>query len=69
MLERRYGKDLMTIRVERDPAGSPLRDEAIETEIEHRVKSQIMVSAEVEVVDYSTLPRSTSRAQRVFDRR
>jgi phenylacetate-CoA ligase len=69
VLERRYGKDLMTIRVERDPAGSPLRDEAIETEIEHRVKSQVMVSAEVEVVDYSTLPRSTSRAQRVFDRR
>jgi len=69
VLERRYGKDLMTIRVERDPAGSPLRDEAIETEIEHRIKSQVMVSAEVEVVDYTTLPRNSSRAQRVFDRR
>ncbi len=69
VLERRYGKDLMTIRVERDPAGSPLRDEAIETEIEHRVKHQVLVSAEVEVVDYSTLPRSAGRAQRVFDRR
>jgi phenylacetate-CoA ligase len=69
VLERRYGKDLMTIRVERDPAGSPLRDEAVEAEIAHRVKSQVLVSAEVEVVDYATLPRSTGRAQRVFDRR
>lgn len=69
VLERRYGKDLMTIRVERDPAASPLRDEAVEAEIERRVKSQVMVSAEVEVVDYATLPRSAGRAQRVFDRR
>jgi len=69
VLERRYGKDLMTIRVERDPATSPLQDEQIEAGIEHRIKSQVMVSAEVEVVDYATLSRSSGRAQRVFDRR
>jgi phenylacetate-CoA ligase len=69
VLERRYGKDLMNVRVERDPAGSPLKDEAVEAEIERRIKNQVMVSAEVEVVDYATLPRSAGRAQRVFDRR
>ncbi len=69
VLERRYGKDRMAIRVERDPAGNPLRDEAIEAELEHRIKSRILVSAEVEVVDYGTLPRSSDHAQRVFDRR
>ncbi len=69
VLERRYGKDLMSVRVERDPAGNPLDDEKIETEIEHRIKSQILVSAEVKVVDYAALPRSNRRVQRVFDRR
>lgn len=69
VLERRYGKDLMTIRVERDPAGSPLEDESVEGELEHRIKSQVMVSAEVKVVDYATLPRGDNRPRRIFDRR
>jgi phenylacetate-CoA ligase len=69
VLERRYGKDKMSVQVERDPAGNPLRDEEIELEIEHRIKSRVLVSAEVQVVDYATLPRSQGTSRRVFDRR
>ncbi|GAB6061533.1 phenylacetate--CoA ligase family protein [Deferrisoma palaeochoriense] len=69
VLERRQGRDYMTIFVERDPAGDPLKDERIEAEIEHRIKSQIMVSAEVRVVDYASLPRSEKKSKRVFDKR
>jgi len=69
VLERRQGRDYMTIYVERDPAGDPLKDERIEADLEHRIKSQIMVSAEVRVVDYASLPRSEKKAKRVFDKR
>ena len=68
-LERRFGRDSMTIQVERDPAGDPRKDEQIEAELEHRIKSRILVSAEVRVADYASLPRSVGRARRVFDKR
>jgi phenylacetate-CoA ligase len=68
-LERKFGKDTMTVRVERSPAGDPRRDEKTEAEIEHRIKSRILVSAEVSVVDFGTLPRSRDTARRVFDKR
>ncbi len=69
VLERKFGRDYMTIYVERDPAGDPLKDEQIEAEIEHRIKSQILVAAEVKVVDYASLPRSEKKSKRVFDKR
>ncbi|MBI5442768.1 MAG: phenylacetate--CoA ligase [Deltaproteobacteria bacterium] len=69
ILERKFGKDTMRIQVERDPAADPRRDERIEAEIEYRVKARILVSAEVSVVDFGTLPRSERTARRVFDKR
>ncbi len=69
VLERKFGRDYMTVYVERDPTGDPLKDEQIEADIEHRIKSQIMVSAEVKVVDYASLPRSEKKSKRVFDKR
>ncbi|MFN2257876.1 MAG: hypothetical protein ABR516_05300 [Desulfuromonadaceae bacterium] len=33
------------------------------------MKKQLMVSAELELVDYATLPRSEKKSQRVFDNR
>ncbi|GAB4264121.1 MAG: phenylacetate--CoA ligase [Deferrisomatales bacterium] len=69
VLERKFGRDFMTIYVERDPAGDPLKDEQIESRIEEIIKSQILVSAEVKVVDYASLPRSEKKSKRVFDKR
>jgi phenylacetate-CoA ligase len=33
------------------------------------IKAQLMVTVQVEVVDYGALPRSERKSQRVFDRR
>lgn len=69
VLERKYGKDFMTIQVEREPTSDPLKDERIEAEISHKIKNLVLVSVDVQVVDFMTLPRSSGRAQRVFDKR
>ncbi len=69
ILERKYGRDFMTILVERDPEADPLKDENVEAEISHRIKSLVLVSVEVRVVDYASLKRSEGRPVRVFDRR
>ena len=63
------GKDYMTVKVERDPAGRPADDAGTAAAIQKRIKSQIMVSAKVELVDHASLPRSERKSQRVFDHR
>ena len=69
ILDRREGKDFMMIRVERAIEGNPSWDDDIEREIKTQVKQEIMVSCEVQIVDYATLPRSERKSRRVFDRR
>jgi phenylacetate-CoA ligase len=63
------GKDYMTIKLECcegfDEARKPELVENVKTEI----KKQIMVSCEVEVVDYCSLPRSERKSKRFFDNR
>ncbi|MEW6486739.1 MAG: phenylacetate--CoA ligase [Thermodesulfobacteriota bacterium] len=68
-LERRGGKDFMTVSVERDPTGTPEADAALAAEIERRIQSQILVSAEVKVVGYGELPRSERKSKRIYDER
>jgi len=64
------GKDTMTIKVERVACVPRDYDDApIKRAIEHAIKQQIMVSCDVEVVDYATLPRSERKTKRVFDNR
>lgn len=69
-LDRREdGKDYMTIRLEccdgLDPAGkSDLARKVVE-----QVKQQIMVTCEVDIVDYCSLPRSERKSKRFFDNR
>ncbi len=68
-IDRRGGKDFMLVRVERAIEGDPSWDEETEAEIRRGIKEEIMVSAEVQIVDYATLPRSERKSRRVFDRR
>ena len=68
-LERHSGKDYMLINVERDPQADPVHDKDIENAIQKKIKSKIMVSAQVRVVDYGSLPRSERKSRRLFDRR
>jgi len=63
------GKDYMAVKVERVEGGDPAGDLALANTIEEEIKKQILVSGKVEVVDYSTLPRSERKSKRVFDHR
>ncbi|MGD8561868.1 MAG: phenylacetate--CoA ligase [Desulfarculaceae bacterium] len=63
------GKDYMSIRVERGQDLPPDKDETVQAQITGRIKSEIMVSADVELVEYGSLPRSDRKSKRVFDRR
>lgn len=70
ILERREdGKDYMTVLVERGEEAAPEHDPATAGEIKRLIKNQVMVSANVELVDYGSLPRSDRKSKRVFDNR
>jgi phenylacetate-CoA ligase len=65
------GKDHMTIKVERAQGmqNSHDGDKHIRKVIEHEIKRQILVSCDIEVEDYGSLPRSERKTKRVFDNR
>ncbi len=65
------GKDHMTIKVERAQgiAGSHDEDKHIRKTIEKEIKRQVLVSCDVEVENYGSLPRSERKTKRVFDNR
>jgi phenylacetate-CoA ligase len=63
------GKDYMTIKVERDQGVDSSQDEELSKKIASETKKQIMVSGNIEIVDYGSLPRSERKSKRVFDNR
>lgn len=70
VLDRREdGRDYMTIRVERAPGVDSSRSPQIGSRIGREIKNRLMVSAQVEVLDYGSLPRSDRKSKRVFDNR
>lgn len=70
VLDRREdGRDYMTIRVERAPGVDSSRSHQIGSRIEREIKNRLMVSAQVEVLDYGSLPRSERKSKRIFDNR
>ena len=69
-LERREdGKDYLQLRVERAEGRDPEADSSLAKAIREAVKKGVLVSSEVEVVDYRVLPRSERKSKRVFDNR
>jgi phenylacetate-CoA ligase len=70
ILERRSdGKDYMKIRLECCQGVDSSRMPEVAKQVTERMKSEIMVSPEVEIVDYCTLPRSERKSKRIFDNR
>ena len=70
ILDRRGdGRDYMTLRVERDQGSDTSRDDELGRRIQDEIKKQILVSVQVELVDYGSLPRSEKKSRRVFDKR
>jgi phenylacetate-CoA ligase len=69
-LERREdGRDYMTLKVERRPRYKPQDNDAIASRISQDIRKHILVSAEVEVLDHGSLPRTERKSMRVFDHR
>ena len=63
------GKDYMLLKMERGVGASGNDDKHLRKAIEHDIKKQVMVSCDVEIVDYGALPRSERKTKRVFDNR
>ncbi len=69
-LERRDdGKEYMTLKVECGNNAGDIDSAGIAKKVAAKIKSSIMVSSEVEVVDYGALPRSERKSKRFFDNR
>jgi phenylacetate-CoA ligase len=70
MLDRKTdGKDYMTVRVECQQEVDPAQSKELARKIAKQIKNQIMVSCEVDLVDYCGLPRSEKKSKRIFDNR
>jgi len=65
----RAGRDHMRLLIERASGVDVGRTPELVHEAGHQIKKQLMVSAELELVDYATLPRSERKSRRVFDSR
>ncbi len=63
------GRDHMRLVVERGEGVNAARTPELVHEIGHQIKKQLLVSINTELVDYSSLPRSEKKSQRVFDNR
>lgn len=63
------GRDYMIIKVERAPGVERNQDGEIKAELEHKISHQLLVSSQVEIVDYQSLPRTERKTKRVFDQR
>ena len=69
-LERREdGRDYMTLKVERRPRFDVDKNKAIADRIARDIRKHILVSAEIEVLNHSALPRTERKSKRVFDHR
>ncbi len=63
------GRDYMLLRVEKQEGVDESRDAELVKTIKSGVKKQIMVSVDVKMLEYGSLPRSERKSKRVFDNR
>ncbi len=63
------GRDNMTLRVECGSFFDPQKSQAVKDIICKKVKNNIMVSCDVELLDTCSLPRSERKSKRIFDNR
>jgi len=69
VLERADGKDTMTLRVERSLRADAASDAQTAAVVKDALKKKILVTPEVQIVPYASLPRSERKTKRVFDKR
>jgi phenylacetate-CoA ligase len=63
------GRDYMTIRLECCEDYDPAHKPELAARVQQEIKKKIMVSCEVDVLDYCSLPRSERKSKRFFDNR
>jgi len=63
------GRDYMALRLECCQETDRSQFPEIAKIVAEKIKKQVMVSCEVEIVDYCSLPRSERKSQRIFDNR
>ena len=63
------GKDFMKVIIERGQAVDAGRTAELVHETGYQIKKQLLVTVNVELVDYGQLPRTERKSQRVFDSR
>lgn len=63
------GRDHMRLVTERAEGVDAKRSPELVHEAGHQIKKQLLVSVELALVDYASLPRSEKKSQRVFDNR
>jgi phenylacetate-CoA ligase len=63
------GKDYMTIRLECCDGLDSSQKPELAVKVQAEIKKKIMVSCEVDIMDYCSLPRSERKSKRFFDHR
>jgi len=63
------GKDYMTLRLESCEGAEKAQYHEIERKVATAIKKAVLVSCDVELNDYRSLPRSERKSKRVFDNR
>lgn len=63
------GRDHLRLVVERAQGVSANRNPELAVEAGHQIKKQLLVTVDLELIDYGSLPRSERKSQRVFDSR
>jgi phenylacetate-CoA ligase len=69
IIERSNGKDTMILKIERSRDANSASDAQTAIFVKEMLRSKILVTPEVEIVDYASLPRSERKTRRVFDNR
>lgn len=69
LFRREDGRDVMLVKVERTFEDSPDADRQLADLVASEIRKQILVRAQVEIVDYGALPRTERKSRRVFDHR
>ena len=63
------GRDHMQLLAERAEGVDDKRSPELSHEVSHQIKKQLLVSVDLKLIDYASLPRSEKKSQRVFDSR
>ncbi len=69
LADNKEGKETLTLKIERAQGAAAFADQATAQTIQHEIKSKILVTPQIEIVNYGALPRSERKTNRVFDQR